>query len=223
MKESITKFDLESAFKALDEEYGSDISESGFILSASFDCKARGDYFEFVEAKVKLTTNVATSNSIDMALRYDTIFDNDGKAAGFKLDANGDITTKTSRYDYETWEVIDVIENVKINCKATLDFTKANTVGADVLAFDLLLKQSEDGEEYNSVVSAASIKALGNDKFSFAFNVNENDEVVSASGNLEYDEAADNLPSISASVIEAKDNALLNNYWNDNFLPGNDW
>jgi hypothetical protein len=211
------------AFAALDEEYGSAISDSEFTLSASFDCKARGDYFEFVEAKVKLTTNAATGNYIDMALRYDTIFDNDGKVAGFKFDADGDITSKFYEYDYVTCEEVAVVENVKIDCKATLDFTQVNNVGADVLAFDLFVKQSEDGEEYNSVTSNASIKALGNDDFNFAFNANVNDEVVSASGTLEYDEAADNLPSIPAAVIEAKDNALLNNYWNDNFLPGYDW
>lgn len=209
----VTAADLEAAIgESMDGEFVS--------ANLKFDIKTNGKVLEYVDLDMNVVADEETNMGMDMKFRLDSIFDGD-KLAGFTMFEDATVITSyyVGNYDEETGikEEVQVVQQINIDATATLDLTKMDVAGADVLVFNMDVTEVQDGEVDDGVAASGSLTARGNNEFDFSFNFVEKDDAedaIYASGSFSYSENASDFPEIPSSVIDAKDEALAN------YVPG---
>ncbi len=212
-------FDIAATDKAIaniGSLVGEDLSEEIESFSVSLDIKTKGDYLEYFDIYVKVELPESDSDIL-VDVRFESIFDNSGKLAGFSADAKieavstyyvgaGDNSGNSSSTKH--------VEKTSVNLKALLDLTKAKSAGSDLFKLELDCIVTDNGVKDQDMSISASVKACGGNRYDFSFdydNAMESETSIEISGSLKYSEIASSFPAIPSGVIAAKNNALLNN------------
>ncbi len=182
-------------------------------LDLKFEVKAN----EYVDFDMNVDSE---EGSYICKCRVDFIMDGD-TPAGFTMSVDANITDSyySGSYD-ENGEYAGsnkVVQVTNVDADVTLDLTKLDKAGADVLVFNMNVLTTENGEADVDVDMSASIEAKGNNRFEYSFSyadAESSDDNVNAYGSFEFSETADNMPSIPSSAYDAMDEALAN------YVPG---